>query len=256
MLVGDTGEVVGVDRAAAAWASRWKGRVPVFAHEFTHCLLMHQQTAAFDEHWRAAVECDERRRREEANRASGALEPSEVLIVGIGCTTAPSGDEEAILGAVRSRIADCEAHRPQAFDLAKQPRMRSGSTSAAGRGMATPRDPCGAALGALRRAANLSPRPFTTLEDELPNCHQRAAVTQYRSATPRFAILARTETADSPAGAFPSSRAPHRPWQDLGRVREVTKSEPRRDDRRARDANPEPSRDPLGQKARPARTST
>src|SRR2546428_13901364 len=143
MLVGDTGEVVGVDRAAAAWASRWKGRVPVFAHEFTHCLLMHQQTAAFDEHWRAAVECDERRRREEANRASGALEPSEVLIVGIGCTTAPSGDEEAILGAVRSRIADCEAHRPQAFDLAKQPRMRSGSTSAAGRGMATPRDPCG-----------------------------------------------------------------------------------------------------------------
>src|SRR2546428_13638572 len=80
MLVGDTGEVVGVDRAAAAWASRWKGRVPVFAHEFTHCLLMHQQTAAFDEHWRAAVEWDERRRREEANRASGALEPSEVLI--------------------------------------------------------------------------------------------------------------------------------------------------------------------------------
>ena len=178
MLVGDTGEVVGVDRAAAAWASRWKGRVPVFAHEFTHCLLMHQQTAGFDEHWRAAVECDERRRREEANRASGALEPSEVLIAGIGCTTAPSGDEEAILGAVRSRIADCEAHRPQAFDLAKQPRMRSGSTSAAGRGMATPRDPCGAALGALRRAANLSPRPFTTLEDELPNCHQRAAVTR------------------------------------------------------------------------------
>src|SRR5207249_12281167 len=93
---------------------------------------------------------------------------------GIGCTTAPSGDEEAIPGAVRSRIADCEAHRPQAFDLAKQPRMRSGSTSAAGRGMATPRDPCGAALGALRRAANLSPRPFTTLEDELPNCHPRA----------------------------------------------------------------------------------
>src|SRR5438067_1360928 len=135
MLVGDTGEVVGVDRAAAAWASRWKGRVPVFAHEFTHCLLMHQQTAAFDEHWRAAVE-------------------------------------------------------------------------------------------------------------------------QHRPATPIFAILARTETADSPAGAFPSSRAPHRPWQDVGRVREVTKSEPRRDDRRARDANPEPSRDPLGQKARPARTST
>ena len=84
----------------------------------------------------------------------------------------------------------------------------------------------------------------------------RNGITQYRSATPRFAILARTETADSPAGAFPSSRAPHRPWQDLGRVREVTKSEPRRDDRRARDANPEPSRDPLGQKARPARTST
>src|SRR5438034_7866447 len=104
MLVGDTGEVVGVDRAAAAWASRWKGRVPVFAHEFTHCLLMHQQTAAFDEHWRAAVECDERRRREEANRASGALEPSEVLIVGIGCTTAPSGDEEAILRSEERRV--------------------------------------------------------------------------------------------------------------------------------------------------------
>src|SRR5213076_1840354 len=71
----------------------------------------------------------------------------------------------------------------------------------------------------------------------------RNRITQYRSATPRFVILARTETADSPAGAFPSSRAPHRLWQDPGRVREVTKSEPRRDDRRARDANPEPSRD-------------
>src|SRR5437667_4316789 len=102
MLVGDTGEVVGVDRAAAAWASRWKGRVPVFAHEFTHCLLMHQQTAALDEHWRAAVACDVRRRPEEADRARCALEPSEVLIGGSGCTTAPAREEEAILGAVRS----------------------------------------------------------------------------------------------------------------------------------------------------------
>jgi hypothetical protein len=90
-----------------------------------------------------------------------------------GCTTAPPATRRrssARLGR-ELRIA---RRIPRAFDLAKKPRIRSGSTSAAG-GMAAPRDPCGAALGALRRGANLSARPFTTLEDELPNCHQRAA---------------------------------------------------------------------------------